>query len=207
MNAQSRSDRALTRGDGIALLLLAIAGAVIAVVAVVQAIVRIVEASRGGELSVLAVFNGTPGTAPIGVNGAELPVLLEQAYVTVPSLQPAALGALIIQQAIGAIAIVAVVACLLLLAVSMLRGRVFSRRNTALVATASITGLLGVALYPFFGNIAANGAFALLSDRTFDNVVMSVDLSTILLLAFISGLLSTVFAVGHRLQGETEGLV
>jgi len=55
--------------------------------------------------------------------------------------------------------------------------------------------------------MAANGAFALVSDRTFDNVVMSVDLSTILLLAFISGLLSTVFAVGHRLQGETEGLV
>ena len=40
-----------------------------------------------------------------------------------------------------------------------------------------------------------------------DNVIMSVDISTLVLLAFISGLLSTVFAVGYRLQRDTEGLV
>ena len=207
MNARSRSPRALTLGDGVALVALALAGAVIAVVAVVQAILRIVEVLRNAEVPVLAVFNDTPAVAPIGIDGAELPVVLEQAIVTVPALQPAAVGALVIQQVIGAGAIVAVVVCLLLIAVSVLRGRVFSRRNTALVSTAGIVGLLGVALHPFFGNMGANGAFALLSEGTFDNVVMSVDLGTLLVLAFVSGLLSTVFAVGHRLQRETEGLV
>ncbi len=207
MNARTRSDGALTRGDGIALVVLALAGAVIAAWAVVAAVLRTIEVLRNAAVPVLAVFEGTPGLAPIGVDGAEVPVVLEQAIITVPALQPAAVGALVIQQVIGAGAIVTVVVCLLLIAVSVLRGRVFSRRNTALVSTAGIVGLLGVALHPFFGNMGANGAFALLSEGTFDNVVMSVDLGTLLVLAFVSGLLSTVFAVGHRLQRETEGLV
>lgn len=207
MNARNRPDRTLSRGDGLALVLLAVAGAAIAAWAVVEAVLRIIEALRNTDVPVLAVFNGTPGVAPLGVDGTGVPVLLEQAYVTVPALQPAAVGALVIQQVIGAGAIVTVVVCLLLVAVSGLRGRVFSRRNTVLVSGAGIAALLGVALHPFFGNMAANGAFALLSERTFDNVIISVDISTLLLIAFMSGLLSTVFATGDRLQRDTEGLV
>jgi tetrahydromethanopterin S-methyltransferase subunit E len=46
-----------------------------------------------------------------------------------------------------------------------------------------------------------------LSDRTFDNAILSINPFALILGAFIAALLSTVFAVGERLQRETEGLV
>ena len=55
--------------------------------------------------------------------------------------------------------------------------------------------------------MAANGAFAVLSERTFDNVILSVDPFALILAAFVAALLGTVFAVGERLQRDTEGLV
>jgi hypothetical protein len=97
--------------------------------------------------------------------------------------------------------------CLLLLAWSVLQDRVFSRRNTTLVVTAGITGLLGVAAHPFFGNMAANGAFAELSEGTFDNIVMTIEPAALLFAAFVAALAATVFTVGERLQRDTEGLV
>jgi hypothetical protein len=75
------------------------------------------------------------------------------------------------------------------------------------VGTAGIVGVLGFAAVPFLGNMGANAAFAQLSDRTFDNVVMSVDLFPYVLGAFVAALAATVFAVGDRLRREAEGLV
>ena len=45
------------------------------------------------------------------------------------------------------------------------------------------------------------------SDRTFDNVIMSVDPFTLVLAAFVVAMMSTVFSIGERLQRDTEGLV
>src|SRR5690606_9378722 len=88
-----------------------------------------------------------------------------------------------------------------------MRGRPSSRRNTRLVGTAGIVGVLGFAAVPFFGNMGANAAFAQLSQGTFDNVIMAVDLFPFVLGAFVAALAGTVFAVGDRLRREAEGLV
>ena len=68
--------------------------------------------------------------------------------------------------------------------------------------------MIGYALVPFFGNMGANAAFAAVTDRTFDNVVMSVDLFPLLLLV-VRGRTRhrRAFTVGARLQRDTEGLV
>lgn len=197
----------VSKGDRVALMALMIAGLALAVGSLIAAVVRIVEVLSGGAIEVFAEFAGTPALAPIGVDGADVPVALDTAVLTVDNLPVASVGAIVIQQVLMAATVVTVVVCLLLLARGVLQDRVFSRANTRLVTVAGMTALLGAAAYPFFGNMAANGAFAALSERTFDNVLMAIDVSALLVLGFVGALASTVFAVGDRLQRETEGLV
>ncbi|TJZ76083.1 DUF2975 domain-containing protein [Rhodococcus oryzae] len=183
------------------------AGVVIAGGAVAAAVLRIIEVLPNHDVQVGARFSGTVAEAPIGPDGTALPVMLDRATITAESLPTASLVALVIEQVAAALTIVVVVTCLVILSRSVMRGQVFSRRNTRLVTTAGFTGLIGFAAVPFFGNMAANGAFAGLSDGTFDNVVMSVDLTPLILIAFIAAMAGVVFAIGDRLQRDTEGLV
>lgn len=196
-----------SRGDTIAIWAFMIAGAIIAVASVWGAVARIVEVLPNHDVRVLAEFAGDSVDAPIGPGGGALPVELEQGFVTVPSLPAIGIAVIVLQQIAAAATVVTVVVCLVLLSRGILRGTVFSRRNTALVATAGIVGLLGAAAVPFFGNMAANAAFARLSDGDFDNVLISIEPFPYILAAFIVALASTVFAVGDRMRRDTEGLV
>lgn len=194
-------------GDAIGLWFFMIAGIGIAVTAAWSAVARIIEVLPNHDVQVAAEFAGTTADAPIGVDGAPVAVELDRAIITASSLPVASLWSLVIQQVVFAVAVVCVVVCLVWLAWNVSRNIVFSRRNTVLVVTAGFTGLLGYFAVPFFGNMAANGAFAVLSERTFDNVIMSVEPFPLILLAFVVALLSTVFVLGERLQRDTEGLV
>ena len=61
---------------------------------------------------------------------------------------------------------------------------------------------------PFLHNMVANGALAWLSERTYDRgLTQQIDLPVLIVIGFVAGLSSTVFAVGDRLQRDTEGLV
>jgi hypothetical protein len=200
-------ERTIKRSDAVGLWIFIAAGVGIAIWTVWSAVTRIFVVLPNGNVSVLAEFIGTHAEAPIGVDGAPVMVELDRAIITAPELPVASLWALVIQQVVFVAAVLAVVSCLVLLAHNVSRDRVFGRTNTVLVTTAGFTGLLGYFAVPFFGNMAANGAFAVLSDRTFDNAILSVDPFALILGAFVAALLSTVFAVGERLQRETEGLV
>lgn len=204
---QTSTAPSITRADAVGLWLFMAAGAVIAAWGIAASVLRIIEVAPNTDVSVLAEFAGTPAEAPIGPDGSSVQVALDQAALTVPSLPGASWAALIIQQVIAAATIGIVVVCLLLLCWAVMRNQVFSRRNTALVAVAGITGTIGFAAVPFFGNMAANGAFARLSDGDFENVVMSVDLMPLFFLAFIAAMAATVFTVGDRLRRDSEGLV
>ncbi|WP_173923504.1 hypothetical protein [Agromyces sp. Marseille-P2726] len=203
----SEPDRAISRSDAVSLALFMVAGAAIAVWSVVASLLRIIEVAPNRDVRVVAEFAGTPAAAPIGPGGAPLEVALDRATLTVPSLPGASWAAVIIQQVVAAATVVTVVTCLMLLCWALMRNRVFSRRNTVLVSTAGIVGTLGFAAVPFFGNMAANGAFARLSDPDFENVVMSVDLSSLIFLTFAAAMAAAVFTIGDRLRRETEGLV
>jgi len=197
----------ISRSDTVGLLLFMVAGVAIAAWGIGAAVLRILEVAPNRDVSVAAEFAGTPAEAPIGPDGALVTVELDKAIVTLPALPGASWASLIMQQVIAATTIAVVVACLLLLCWSVMRNQVFSRRNTALVAVAGITGTIGFAAVPFFGNMAANGAFVRLSDGDFDNVVMAVDVMPLFFLAFLAAMAATVFTVGDRLRRETEGLV
>lgn len=195
------------RSDAVALWIFMAAGVGIAIWAVWSAVARIIEVLPNRDVPVPAEFSGTMAEAPIGVDGAPVAIEIDRAIITAPTLPEASLWALVIQQAVVAIAVVGVVVCLVWLARNVSRSIVFSRTNTVLVTTAGFTGIVAYFTVPFFGNMAANGAFAMLSERTFDNVVISVELFPLILLTFIAATAATVFAVGERLQRDTDGLV
>jgi len=197
----------IKRSDAVGLWIFMAAGAALAVWVTWAAVARIIEVLPNRDIQVLGWFSGTPAEAPIGVDGADVTVELEQAVVTAPELPAASLWALVIQQVVLVIAVLTVVGALVWLSRNVSRSIVFSRTNTVLVSTAGIVGLAGYFAVPFFGNMAANGAFAVISERTFENVIMTLDPFSLVLAAFVVALLSTVFAIGERLQRDTEGLV
>lgn len=197
----------IKRADAVSLWLFMAAGAAIAVWVTWSAVARIIEVLPNRDVAVLAPFAGTQAEAPIGPGGAPVTVELEQAVLTVPELPIASVWAIVIQQVVVVVAVVTVATALIWLSRNVARGATFSRTNTALVATAGIVGLLGYFAVPFFGNMASNGGFAVLSERTFNNVIMALDPFSFVLAAFVVALMSTVFAIGERLQRDTEGLV
>ena len=196
-----------TKGDAAALWSFMVAGVAIIALAVVFAVVRIVQVLPNRDLVVAATFAGTTAQAPLGPEGAMTTVRLDSAEITVDQLPLASLWALVLQQAVGALAILVVVGCLLWLAVSVLKGTVFSRTNTVLVSTAGLTALVGWAVWSLFGTMVSNGALARISDRSFDGAVMSITPLPYVLGGFATAIVATAFAVGDRMRRDTAGLV
>ncbi|GAA1245158.1 putative membrane protein [Microbacterium phyllosphaerae] len=204
----STKNRTLSRGDTGALLAFCIAGVMIAAYITVYSIVRIIELARGVNVPVLVEFisSKTPVDLPL-TSGDTVAVGLDSATITAPQLPAIASVPGIIGQVLQIVTIVVVIGCLILLARSTLSGRVFSRRNTTLVATAGITGLFGFSAVRFFDNMLANATVAHVTDNGLDNAVMSIEPFTFILAAFVVALIATVFSIGDRLQRDTEGLV
>ncbi len=208
MDSPDQRPRVLSRSDTIGFVLFIVGGMAIAVAALVQTIAGLGPALRNQGVQLTAPIVGATVDAPIGPNGAPVAVALDTATIFAPPLQPAAQGALVISYAISAAAVITVVVLLLVLCFGILRGRIFRRRHTAIVSAAGIVAIAGMYFVPFFHNMAVNGAIALLSDYTYDrNVNASVDLLPIFAVAFVAALAGTAFAVGDRLQRDTEGLV
>ncbi|WP_341955393.1 hypothetical protein [Microbacterium sp. LWH13-1.2] len=211
----STKNRTLSRGDTGALIGFCIAGVAIAAYITVFSIIRIVELARGVDVPVLAEFIGskTPVDLPL-TTGDSISVGLDSAVITAPQLPTVAAVPGIMGQIAQILTIVVVIGCLIVLARSVLAGRVFSRRNTALASTAGITGLVGFAAVRFFDNMLANATIAHITDNGVENAVISVEPFTFVLAAFVLALIGTVFVVGDRLQrdkatleDETRGLV
>ncbi|KJL23107.1 hypothetical protein [Microbacterium foliorum] len=204
----STKTRAISLGDRGALIGFCIAGVAIAAYITVFSIIRIIELARGVDVPVLVEFIGskTPVDLPLST-GDSISVGLDSAVITAPELPMIAIVPGIIAQIAQILTIVIVIGCLILLARSVLAGRVFSRRNTVLVATAGVTGLLGFAAVRFFDNMLANATVARITGNGVENAVISVEPFTFVLAAFVFALTSTVFVIGDRLQRDTEGLV
>lgn len=198
----------LSRGDTGSFLLFIVAGVAIALWAVIRSVGTIVAAAGNRDVRVPVDFLDTIAQAPIGPDGASVPVELTGAVVTAPSLPLASLWALFLAEGTFAAAVVTVVTLLLILCIGILRGEIFSRRHTRLVVAVGMVSLIAAFAVPFFQNMVANGALAWLSDRTYDRgLTQQIDLPILIVIGFVAGLSSTVFAVGDRLRRDTEGLV
>lgn len=202
------TSRSLSRGDTVSLLLFLAAGVGLAVWAVVHSIVTIVDALPNRDVRVAMPFLHTAAQAPLGPDGAPVSVELGSGVVVAPELPLASLWALVIAEVLFAVVVATVVALLLVLTIGILRGQIFSRRNTAIVTTVGAVTLVGLAGVPFFQNMVANGALARISEYGYDRgLVQTIDLPVLLSAAFVAAVAGTVFSVGDRLQRDTEGLV
>ena len=197
--------RTLSRGDTISLALFVIAGVAIAAWTAWNVAARIAELARGGSVEVLVEFIGTTADARIGATS--LPVELDRGVITVDGLGTMGVVPGILGQLAFGITVVVVVACLIALSRNILRGRVFSRTNTRIVAIGGGAGLVGAATSRFFDNMLANAAMAQAIDGPFDTAVISIEPFTFVLAAFTVAVVGTAFVVGDRLQKDTEGLV
>jgi len=207
MSTHDTQTKVWSRWDASAMWFYGLLGAAFVVWTIVQAILRIVEVVGNHDVRVFAVFAGTPAEAPIGPDGAPVTIELDTAYLLPPELPIASVVALVLEQVVVIAAVTVGVGSLLLLMWGLLHGRVFNRRHTALVATATGAVLFGLIAGPFFANMGSNGAFAWISERTFDNVILSVNLVQWFGVAFVGSIVTTAFSVGDRLQRDTRGLV
>lgn len=204
----------LSRGDRWSIVAFAIAGLVIAVWIVAQTTARIVELARGVDVPVAVDFLDTTVDVALTDGSDSVPVRLDGGVLTAPQLPPIATVPGILGQIVLALTVLTVIGCLLLLARSILRGQVFSRRNTVLATLAGATGLLGSAAARFFDNMLANATVSQVTDNRLDTAVLTVEPLTWVLAAFAIAVIGTAFSVGERLQRdnaslekETEGLV
>jgi len=183
-----------------------IVGTAISLWAIIAAVIKIVAVTSGSPTAVLAQFDDTPAGAAIGPDGTPVAVELSSAFLTL-GLPTPVVWCLVLQQVITAATIVIVVGSLLSLSRDVLRGKVFSKRNTIMVATAGIVGIVGAVTAGVLENLAGGMILSEVAGPQFSPVILEIQPFPYILAAFLAGLLATVFTVGERLQRETEGLV
>ena len=198
-------ERMLSRGDTAAMALFVIAGLAIVGWTIWFTIARIIELTSGHDVPVLVEFMNQQTDVQMGET--TLPVELDRGTITVDGLGAIGVVPGVIGQIAFAVTITVVVACLIVLSRNLMRGRIFSRANTAIVMTGGTTGLVGAAAAKFFDNMLANAAMAHAVDGEFDTAVMSIEPFTFVLAAFALAVIGSVFVIGDRLQRDTEGLV
>lgn len=168
---------------------------------------RISELLSDGKIQVVAGFTNQSATAALGPNGQEIEVGLDRAILNteVPAFS---VWSGVIAQVVLVATFITVILCLTLLSHRILRGQIFGRTSTRLVATAGMVGLLGAPIVHFLNNMLANGAIAQVSSPSeVDSLAISVDFFPFIIAAFAVSIICTVFVVGERLQREAEGLV
>lgn len=204
---QDRADFRPSLGDRIAIWVYMVAGIAIVAWSGVFAIGRILEISRGAGVPVTIRPIGLELEAASG-SGAAVPVQVETATVTVPRLPADAYPLEVLHHAILFAATAIVVVCLLLLARDTLRGRIFGRRSTALVATAGITGLVGYGTVLGLDGAVGGSVLVDLDLSGAEGFVVLVGSPPLFIIAgFALAVILTAYAVGSRIQRETEGLV
>lgn len=207
MKTSTSFRRFMSRADAAAMIVFMLAGAGIALTTLISAVVRISEVLSDQQVAVFARFWETVVQVQIDPDVTSLPVDLDTGWFTTSTIPAVSVVLLVVQQIVLALGVGSVIACLLLVAWSVLRGRVFGRTTTRLVTAAGIAGLLTLAIVPLLGDMAASAAFDEISAGRLDYVAISVDIFPLILTAFVAALATTVFTMGERLQRDTEGLV
>ena len=207
MKTSTSFRRFMSRADAAAMIVFMLAGAGIALTTLISAVVRISEVLSDQQVALFARFWETVVQVQIDPDVTSLPVDLDTGWFTTATVPAVSVVLLVVQQVVLALGVGSVIACLLLVAWSVLRGRVFGRTNTRLVTAAGIAGLLTLAVVPLLGDMAASEAFDEIAAGRLDYVAISVDIFPLILTALVAALATTVFTMGERLQRDTEGLV
>lgn len=194
--------------DRIGIWIFMIVGAAIVIWSAIATASRISQVLRGEGVPASAHLIDIEALAPIGPEGAMLPVQIDTATVIATELSVAGFGAAILGPVVLFATIATVVTCLTLLGRNSLRGHIFSRTNTRLVTTVGLTALVGFGIAPVIEGMVANDAITRLSAGDFTGyAVLAAQPLAFVLIAFAFGIVGTAYTIGARIQRETEGLV
>lgn len=194
--------------DRIGIWIFMIVGAAIVIWSAIAAAGRIVQVLRGEGIPASAHLIDIEAFAPIGPDGAMLPVQVDTATVIATELSIAGFGAAILGPIVLFATIATVVICLTLLGRNSLRGQIFGRTNTRLLTAVGLTALVGFGISPVIDGMVANDAITRLSDGDFTGyAVLVAQPLPFVLIAFTFGIVGTAYTVGAKIQRETEGLV
>lgn len=195
-----------TRSDRVDLWTVITVGVVVAVFALVNAIVRIVSIVPNKNVDVLAPFFDTVAALPLGPGGELVDVRVDSAIVTVSDLPVVVVVSLVAAVLVELATTLIIVVCAMILCRNLMTGTAFSRTNTRLVFTVSISLIVGATLASLFTTMGSNGAFATLSEGSYDGAVATANLLPYFA-AIGLGAVALAFKAGERLSRETEGLV
>ena len=194
-----------SRADRVGLWIFIVAGLALTITTAVFAAIRIATLLGPGATPVEVEFAGLPTELAAGTS--TLPVELTSGTIHVAEMPMASLVPGVAAPVLAALVTATIAVCLIALAGSIIRGQIFSKRNSRLVAVAGFTGLIGVAAVNLFETMLANAALAWVTDGQIDNLVTSFSPGSYVLAAFVIALLCSVFVIGERMQRDTEGLV
>jgi len=194
-------------GDRLGMAIFTIAGLGIVITAAIATALRIADVLQGAALPVRVQPVGLQLDAPIGPGGAAVPMQIEAATVTASPIPASAAGIEILSQVIrfGTIATVAI--CLLLLTIRIFRGRIFGRANTALATTAGLVGITGSATAVALNGAVGGSVLHELGPGGGGFIFFTADPAPLVLGGFALAVALTAFAVGAKLQRDTEGLI
>lgn len=197
--ATSRSDRY----GFFATMAFGLAAAVALLILLIQ---RIIEIVPNVDVPVVAPFSNEMASLPIGPDGAEVLVEVDSAIIHVTGMPPITLISLALADAIPALTTITMIVLGCFMIRNLLTGRVFSAHNLLLVNGLLAAALTGWALGLLFRTMGTNGAFATLSEYSYNNVLAAFSPAPWLALLGLS-VLVYFFQIGARLQRETDGLV
>lgn len=201
----------LSTADRAGLWSLIVIGAAIAIVNIALSVMRIFEVLLGESISVTADLSDYEPMM-ILEDGKGFPISIDTVTFHAERLPTDAAIAAIAQPALLILMTLGIAAAFGYLARNILRGRVFSRGNTAALVTAWSFGIVGMLPQPFLQWVVAAGALeeAGIPDLGANPAeVLSLQFSPFPFIALLIMIAITThaFSVGTKIQRETEGLV
>lgn len=181
-------------------------GVIVIIITVWITVLRIAEILPNDAVPVLVPLFETTTKLPFGPGGSPVTAEIEQATISVSGMAPITVASLVLAQLVTAATIIAVTVCVGLFCRNMLAGTTFSRTNTRLVFASSVSIVAGWAAASLLTTMGVNGAFAALSEHSYDTMVATIDWLPVLF-AMVLSAVALAFRAGERMQRDTEGLV
>lgn len=173
---------------------------------VVDAVLQLSQIIPNADVPVTVRLPDEAATLPLGPGGSGVDVSVDRAILSLSGLPPAPYAALIAEVSIHALSLLGALACAAFVVLNLARGRAFTRDNTVLLVV--MAGAIGLDLVAgsFLRSYITAAATAQISDGAYVAPNEPMDFLK-LFLFFGLGAVARAFAVGERLQRDTEGLV
>lgn len=181
--------------------------AIAALTIIVDSATTLLSAIRNNQVNVPVSFDWSAAQVPFGEGGADVAALVSTGALTVAELPIAAQVSLVVAQVLRIGSAVSFMVVLYKLFGKISKGEVFTKKTISLVDALTGTAVVFTGVALFFSNMAANSAFAQVSNYTIDNPVPSNAIFTMFAVLLVGGTLSLFFRVGKNLADQSEGLV